>query len=115
MCCHNREAGFYLQKVRPLVYKTMLQLVQENVALGQSVGVTTRFEQELDDATYLHSNPQMSATIIVVKVTVDSPIRLTRFIKHNDPRDKGKRSNRMPRSKRSRGYVLRGIQRILRS
>lgn len=93
----------------------MLQLVQENVALGQSVGVTTRFEQELDNATYLHSNPQMSATIIVVKVTVDSPIRLTRFIKHNDPRDKGKRSNGMPRSKRSRGYVLRGIQRILRS
>ncbi|WP_051910358.1 AAA family ATPase [Lysinibacillus sp. BF-4] len=95
---HDRESDFYIQKVRPLEYETILQLVQDNIALGQSVVVTAGFEQELDDATYLHSNPQMQAlcaqaTIIVVKVTVDSPTLLTRLIKRNDPRDKGKLSN----------------------
>lgn len=95
---HDRESEFYVQQVRPLEYETILAIVKDNVSLGHSVVVTAGFENEISDPTYLHTNPQMLAlrelaTIIVVKVTVDSRTLLNRLIKRNEQRDKWKLAN----------------------
>ncbi|GGG13932.1 ATPase [Lysinibacillus alkalisoli] len=95
---HDRESDFYIQTVRPLEYQALLNIAYDNVKLGHSVVLTAGFEQEILQQDYLHTHPQMKAlrevaTIIVVRVTVDSTTLLNRLIKRNEQRDRWKLNN----------------------
>lgn len=95
---HDRDSEFYLTQVRPLEYKTILALAQENLRLGNSVVITAGFESEMQMVDYLTVDPQMQAilqvaNLTVVMVTVDRQTLLNRLILRNELRDKWKLDN----------------------
>lgn len=94
---HDRDSEFYHQKVRPVEYETLLNIVHENVQLGIDMVITAHFTKELQEPDWLQNSIMKRimavAQLNVISVHVDPKTMLARLISRNELKDTWKLQN----------------------
>lgn len=91
---NDRESAFYLNKIRPLEYQVLLDVVEENITLGQSVVVSAPFGEEVLDSEWIEREifyrRQLKVQVKIIWVKVDPYTEFKRLSIRKEARDQWK-------------------------
>lgn len=92
------DCAFYKNDLMPIEYKTILDIANDNISLGQSVLLDAPFCAYFNDENYLNKlktkyNWSNDVNIIVIHIDIDEKLHYTRILERNNERDKWKLDN----------------------
>lgn len=91
---HDRESIYYLNKIRPIEYKVLLDVAEENLRLGQSVVLSAPFGKEALDPNWLERELEctrgLQVRLKIIWVKVDTTTERLRLAKRKAARDQWK-------------------------